>query len=198
MKRGTTVYLYELAWILPSFAIPVGMLVALVVTAFGAGVHLPGNEGRVDSRTAGETGPFADPGLVQIAPGLYEVRMTAQIWSFAPGEIRVPVGSTVHFWATSKDVVHGFLIPKHIVNVMLLPGQVAHAQVRFDEPGEFHHLPRVLRDRASHDGGKGDRGAAPMSSPTGSEQRLTAAFLIVAHVALFGSPTITASRCMAS
>ena len=137
MKRGTTVYLYELAWILPSFAIPVGMLVALVVTAFGAGVHLPGNEGRVDPRTVGQTGPFAEPGVVQIAPGQYEVRMTAQIWSFAPGEIRVPVGSTVHFWATSKDVVHGFLIPRHIVNVMLLPGQVAHAQVRFDVPGEF-------------------------------------------------------------
>ena len=84
MKRGTTVYLYELAWILPSFAIPVGMLAALVVTAFGAGVHLPGNEGRVDPRTVGQTGPFGEPGVVQIAPGQYEVRMTAQIWSFAP------------------------------------------------------------------------------------------------------------------
>ena len=39
MKRGTTVYLYELAWILPSFALPVGMLAALVVTAFGAGAR---------------------------------------------------------------------------------------------------------------------------------------------------------------
>ena len=41
MKRGTTIYLYELAWILPSIALPVGMLVALTVTAFGAGIHLP-------------------------------------------------------------------------------------------------------------------------------------------------------------
>lgn len=108
MKRGTTVYLYELAWILPSFAIPVGMLVALVVTAFGAGVHLPGNEGRVDPRTVGQTGPFAEPGVVQIAPGQCEVRMTAQIWSFTPGEIRVPVGSTVHFWAEleSDEIEH--------------------------------------------------------------------------------------------
>ena len=136
MRRGTTIYLYELAWILPSFAIPVGMLVALVVTAFGAGVHLPGNAGRVDPKTVGQPGAF-DPGIVQIAPNQYEVRMAAQIWAFTPNEIRVPAGSTVHFWATSKDVVHGFLIPKHIVNVMLLPGQLAHAQVRFDEPGEF-------------------------------------------------------------
>jgi cytochrome c oxidase subunit 2 len=42
----TTIYLYELAWILPSIAIPVGMLVALAVTAFGAGIHLPGVAGR--------------------------------------------------------------------------------------------------------------------------------------------------------
>ena len=43
MKEGATVYLYELAWILPSIAIPVGMLAALLVTAFGAGIHvLPG------------------------------------------------------------------------------------------------------------------------------------------------------------
>src|SRR3990172_9591796 len=99
-RKATTVYLYELAWILPSFAIPVGR-------------------------------------LVELAPGQYEVRMTAQIWAFAPNEIRVPAGSTVHFWATSKDVVHGLLIPKVHVNVMLLPGQVAHAVARFDTPGEY-------------------------------------------------------------
>ena len=137
MKRGTTIYLYELAWILPSFAIPVGMLVALVVTAFGAGVHLPGVEGRIDPRKVAETAPFDKPGVVEIAPGQYEVRMTAQIWSFAPNEIRVPAGSTVHFWATSKDVVHGLLIPRVNVNVMVLPGQIAHAQARFDRPGEY-------------------------------------------------------------
>lgn len=137
MKRGTTIHLYELAWILPSFALPVGMLVALVVTAFGAGVHLAGVEGRIDSTKVAQTPPFDAPGVVEIAPGQYEARMTAQIWSFAPNEIRVPAGATVHFWATSKDVVHGLLIPRANVNVMLLPGQIAHAQARFDTPGEY-------------------------------------------------------------
>jgi cytochrome c oxidase subunit 2 len=33
-----TIYLYELAWILPCVAIPVAMLVALIVTAFAAGL----------------------------------------------------------------------------------------------------------------------------------------------------------------
>ena len=137
MKRGTTIHLYELAWILPSFAIPVGMLVALVVTAFGAGVHLPGDVARIDPTKVAESAMFRTPGVVEIAPGQYEVRMTAQIWSFAPNEIRVPAGSTVHFWATSKDLVHGLLIPHANVNVMLLPGQIAHVQTRFDTPGEY-------------------------------------------------------------
>ena len=137
MKRGTTIYLYELAWILPSIALPVGMLVALAVTAFGAGIHLPSEVGRVDPLHVTEVPPFDVLGVKQIAPGQYEVRMLAQIWAFTPGEIRVPAGSTVHFWATSKDVVHGLFIPHANVNVMILPGQIAHVEARFDRPGEY-------------------------------------------------------------
>ncbi len=137
MRRASTVYLYELAWILPSIAIPVGMLVALIVTAFGAGIHLPGNEGRVDPTKLATTAPFNKPGVVQIAPGQYEVRLVAQIWTFTPSEIRVPVGSTVSLVATSRDVVHGLFIPRTNVNLMLLPGQVARVTTRFDRPGEY-------------------------------------------------------------
>ena len=136
-RGSSTVRLWELAWILPSFAIPVGMLAALAVTAFGAGINLVGDQGRVDPVKIAEHPLFKEPGVVQIAPGQYEVRMTAQIWAFVPNEIRVPDGSTVHFWATSKDVVHGLLVPRHNINVMVLPGQISHAQARFDTPGEY-------------------------------------------------------------
>jgi cytochrome c oxidase subunit 2 len=136
-RPATTVYLYELAWILPSIAIPVGMLVALVVTAFGVGFHLPGHEGRVDPTKVAQTAPFDQPGVVQTGPGRYEVRMVAGIWSFTPGEVRVPAGSTVTFVATSRDVVHGLMVHKANVNVMLLPGQVARVTGRFDRPGEY-------------------------------------------------------------
>jgi cytochrome c oxidase subunit II len=60
-RPGPTVYLYELAWILPSIAIPVGMLAALIVTAFGAGIHLPTHEGRVEATKVLETPPFDKP-----------------------------------------------------------------------------------------------------------------------------------------
>jgi cytochrome c oxidase subunit 2 len=137
MRPSTTAHLYELAWILPSIAIPVGMLVALIVTAFGAGIHVPGDAGRVDPRTVATTAPFDAPGVRQVGPGRFEVRMVAGIWSFTPNLIRVPAGSTVTFVATSRDVVHGLFIPKTTVNVMLLPGQVARVTARFDRPGEY-------------------------------------------------------------
>jgi cytochrome c oxidase subunit 2 len=136
-RPPTTVYLYELAWILPSIAIPVGMLAALAVTAFGAGIHLPTVEGRVVPAQVAQTVPFDTPGVKAVGPGRYEVVLTSQIWAFAPNEIRVPAGSTVTFVATSKDVVHGLLIPHAHVNVMLLPGQIARMTARFDTPGEY-------------------------------------------------------------
>jgi cytochrome c oxidase subunit II len=137
MKRGTTVYLYELAWILPSIAIPVGMLSALLVTAFGAGIHVPSVAGRVNPATLTETPPFDQLGVVQTGPLRYEVRMIGQIWSFTPNEIRVPVGSTVTFVATSRDVIHGLFIPAANVNVMLIPGQISRVTARFNRAGEF-------------------------------------------------------------
>jgi cytochrome c oxidase subunit 2 len=137
MKRGATVYLYELAWILPSIAIPVGMLAALLVTAFGAGIHVPSVAGRIDPTRVTETAPFDQPGLVKTGPVSYEVRMIGQIWAFTPNEIRVPVGSTVTFVATSKDVIHGLFIPGANVNVMLIPGQISRVTARFDREGEF-------------------------------------------------------------
>ena len=137
MKNGATIYLYELAWILPSIAIPVGMLSALLVTAFGAGIHVPSDAGHVDIATLGQKAPFDKLGLVEVGPLRYEVRMIGQIWNFGESEIRVPAGSTVTFLATSRDVVHGLFIPKANINVMLLPGQLSRVTRRFDKPGEY-------------------------------------------------------------
>src|SRR5574337_770595 len=137
MKRAGTIYLYELAWILPSIAIPVGILVALLVTVFGVGIHLPGNAGRVDPATLAATAPFDKPGVVQLGPGRYEVHLIAGVWFFMPNEIRIPADSTVTFVATSRDVVHGLFIPRANINVMLLPGQLARVTTHFTRPGEY-------------------------------------------------------------
>jgi len=137
MKRGTTIYLYELAWILPSVAIPVGMLVALIVTSFGVHMHMPGMEGRVNPGKVDSTPPFDHPGCVQVAPGRYEVDMVAQTWSFNPNEIHVPAGSDVTFVSTSRDVDHGFYIPRTATNIMVLPGEISRITAHFDKPGTY-------------------------------------------------------------
>jgi cytochrome c oxidase subunit 2 len=134
--RGYTIYLYELAWILPSVAIPVGMLVALMVTAFGAGIHVPGDAGRLDPTKVAETPPFDQPGVIEVAPGHYEARIISGIWLFIPNEIRIPRGSKVTFIATSRDVIHGLSLHEANVNLMLLPGRVSRAEAQFNRAGE--------------------------------------------------------------
>src|SRR5262245_51476303 len=80
MNKHATLYLYELAWMLPSVALPVGMLAALAVTAFGAHIGLPGEAGRVDPAAVMQTAPFNQPGVVEIAPRRYEAHLVAGIW----------------------------------------------------------------------------------------------------------------------
>jgi len=78
-RGSTTVHLYELAWILPSIAIPVGMLAALTVTAFGAGIHLPTVEGRVPATQVAQTAPWLAlaVGLIALAYGPSLARLVA-------------------------------------------------------------------------------------------------------------------------
>ncbi|MER3457610.1 MAG: cytochrome c oxidase subunit II [Chloroflexota bacterium] len=130
-------YVFESLWILPSIAIPIAMMVAIVLSAFAIGIQLPGVAGRVDPQVLASSPPFDQPGLRQLAPGRYEVVIVAQTWQFTPNEIRVPAGSTVTFIATSKDVIHGFKIENTDVNMMLLPGQVSRLTTRFNTPGEY-------------------------------------------------------------
>ena len=59
------------------------------------------------------------------------------MWAFAPTGMKFPKGSTVDFYLTSKDVVHGFLIEHKGVNLMAIPGTMNKVTVKFNEPGEY-------------------------------------------------------------
>jgi cytochrome c oxidase subunit 2 len=121
-----------------------------MVTAFGAGIHILSDEGRIDPTKVAETAPFNAPGVVEVAPGYYEARMVAGIWVFTPNEIRVPVGSKLTFVATNRDVIHGFSLHDANVNLMLLPGRVARATAQFDRPGEHLFICHEYCDIAHH------------------------------------------------
>jgi cytochrome c oxidase subunit II len=130
-------YLFEIAWILPSIAIPIAMLVAIALTAFAMGVRVPGVAGRVDPTKLDQTVPFDQPGLRELAPGHYEAVITAQTFLFTPNQLRVPAGAEVTFVLSSKDVIHGFKVENTPINVMVVPGQIARMTTTFREPGEY-------------------------------------------------------------
>jgi cytochrome c oxidase subunit II len=133
-------YLFEIAWILPSIAIPAAMLVAIALTAFAMGVRVPSAAGRVDPKTLTQTAPFDQPGLRELAPGRYEAVLIAQTFLFEPKEIRVPQGAEVTFVISSKDVIHGLKIENTPINVMVVPGQVSRLTTTFREPGEYLYI----------------------------------------------------------
>lgn len=130
-------YIFEVAWILPSVAIPIAVLVAVILTAFAVGIRVPDVAGRIEPQAIAQTAPFNEPGLKELAPGNYEAVMVAQVFLFTPGEIRVPAGSKVTFVLTSRDVIHGFKIVGTTINMMVVPGQISKLTYTFDKPGEY-------------------------------------------------------------
>ncbi len=132
---------FEGAWMRISALVLAIFLVTVIISAFATGFQLPGVYQRVDPAKLFDAGsPFAEPGLRELAPGRYEAYIRAQIWSFTPNEIRVPAGSTVTFYVTSQDVLHGFKLEKTNINMMIIPGQVSTLTAKFDKPGTYNFI----------------------------------------------------------
>jgi cytochrome c oxidase subunit 2 len=127
--NGLRIDPYEKAWMLASGAIMILFLIAVGISVF-YGFSLPGHAHVESSRPA-------EPAVVQREPGHYDVYMRAQIWSFVPSEIKVPAGSSVTFYVTSPDLLHGLMVERTNINVTVLPGRTAKITARFDESGEY-------------------------------------------------------------
>jgi cytochrome c oxidase subunit II len=130
----------ELAWILPSVAIPIALLVAIVLTGFGIHITVPDDEGIIDVTAIDQTEPFNEPGVFEVEPGRYQVVMIASTFLFDPTEITIPAGSEVEFYITSRDVLHGFHVEDTNANVMLIPGRVSRVETTFEDPGEYRFV----------------------------------------------------------
>ncbi len=118
---------------------------SVLVSSFAFGFQVPAPVERVDPRLVATPGqsPWGDPvdeRIHELAPNKYEVYILAQAWNFQPGKIVVPVGSTVTFYLTSKDVQHGFRLDNTNVSMMVLPGEVSRLTATFDEPGEYNFV----------------------------------------------------------
>ena len=114
--------------------------VAVVASIGEAGIHLPTKVASVDPAEVSTTPPFDNPGLFQTGDDTYDAVLVAQTWQFTPEELTVPAGSEVTFIVTSRDVIHGFLIPETTVNAMIIPGQVTEVTYTFDDAGDYKFI----------------------------------------------------------
>ncbi len=128
---------YEKRWIVLSVLTLLVFILATAASGFAFGFQVPLPDQRVNPATIAESGPFAEPGVRELAPGRYEVYVLAQTWSFTPNRITIPAGATVTFHVTSKDVQHGFTVTGTNLNMQILPGYVSTLTHTFDRPGEY-------------------------------------------------------------
>jgi cytochrome c oxidase subunit 2 len=80
---------------------------------------------------------YLKPKVESLNPHLYRVFAVASMWQFEPSDIKIPAGSEVDIYLSSKDVVHGFNIASKNVNMMAVYGSINKTTVRFDKPGEY-------------------------------------------------------------
>jgi len=128
---------YERLWITISLATMMVFFVILLGLSVAADINPPSHGTTIDPTKVAQTPPFDKPGLRQIGDHRYEAYYVAQIFQWNPSQIEIPVGSTVHFFITSTDVVHGFTIPQENINSEIMPGWVSDVEHRFTQPGDY-------------------------------------------------------------
>jgi cytochrome c oxidase subunit II len=128
---------WERRWLSVSGLMSLFFVLLIAYSLATEGAHIAQRSGRTtpDQLTANPL--FAEPGVRVMAPNQFQVTAVAQAFSFSPAEIRLPVGSEVDFFLTSRDVIHGFQIQDTTVNVEVLPGEISYLRYTFDKVGEF-------------------------------------------------------------
>ena len=132
------VHKYEKLWLALSIVLILAFIATVTYGAVGAGVSMVADdEEPVNPDTLGDHPQFGEPGVQQVGENEYEVYVIAEQFEFRPDPIVVPEHSTVTFYVTSPDVIHGFGVVGTNANTMVIPGEVAKITVETDEPREF-------------------------------------------------------------
>jgi cytochrome c oxidase subunit II len=131
------VHRYERWWLSFGATMLVGFLMLIAFAAFADNINPPSGMTQIDPTKVAQTPPFDKPGLRKRPDGTYEAYYVAQVFEFNPSTLTVPVGSTVDFYVTSSDVVHGFFIPNTDINMMAVPGWVNEQTHTFRRAGEY-------------------------------------------------------------
>lgn len=130
------VALYEKIWMWAAGGLIATFLVTLVAGLAGSSLQPPSHVETIDPTTVDQDPRFAQPGVITTDSGATVV-VVASMYSFTPGEIRVPAHRPVTFRLTSRDVTHGMQIVSTNGNTMILPGYVSQFTMTFRTPGEY-------------------------------------------------------------
>ena len=131
------IHRFERWWMTFGLAMLVVFMATILFAAFADNLNPPSGLTAIDPTKVASTPPFDKPGLRKLADGTYEAYYVAAIFQFTPSDIHVPVGSTVTFYATSPDVVHGFEVAQTDVNMMVIPGWVNTTTHHFTKRGTY-------------------------------------------------------------
>ena len=136
----------ERYWLTAVAAMLGAFVAALVASVTIFGIRLPSPVNRVDPQHL-DLSEFAEPGIRNVGGNRYEVHIVTKMWNYdagpdagAPGTpptIRIPTGSQVTFYITSRDIIHGFYIEQHSINLEVIPGQIARGTAVFNRPGTY-------------------------------------------------------------
>lgn len=131
------IHRYERWWMAFGITMLIAFLAIITVAAVADNINPPSDMQQIDPTKVASTPPFDRPGLRQIADRKYEAYYVAQVFTFTPATITVPLGSTVTFYVTSPDVVHGFFIAGTDINMMVVPGWVNTESHTFNKRGTY-------------------------------------------------------------
>ncbi|KKF39157.1 cytochrome C oxidase subunit II [Halorubrum saccharovorum] len=132
------IHAYEKLWLAASVLLILLLLGSVTYGAVGPGVAMVSDsEQPVDATALDEDERFSEPRVEQVGENEYAAYVVAFQFGFQPDPIVVPEDSTVTFYVTSRDVIHGFEVVGTNANTMVVPGEVSEITVETDEPTEY-------------------------------------------------------------
>jgi cytochrome c oxidase subunit 2 len=127
---------YEKLWMWAAAILIAAFLATLGAGVAGSALQPPSHVETIDPTQVATDARFSQPGVVRDGDRTTVVTI-ASMFSFTPGEIRVPANRPVTFRLTSSDVTHGFQIVGTNGNAMVVPGYVSQFTTTFATPGEY-------------------------------------------------------------
>ncbi|SFR30682.1 MULTISPECIES: cytochrome c oxidase subunit II [Halorubrum] len=132
------IHAYEKLWLALSIVLILALIGTVTYGAVGPGVAMVADsQSTIDPAALDEDERFSEPRVEQVGENEYEAYVVARQFGFQPDPIVVPANSTVTFYVTSADVIHGFEVVGTSANTMVVPGEVSEITVETDEPTEY-------------------------------------------------------------